>query len=473
MKKLIYSKIIPYLIFLLLMLWYFAPELNLVGLSLGNAIRNKCIISSIVNPSCSVLEVEIAEPVQIGLNLPRTPKFVFLTNRKSSELNLQTSHIEILGSYQIDPNENQIIGNIKAIFGNLAVIKDYSLNSENVQIKELGDFTQISLQSETLPEDASTFIVRAFVDDNSGNTGFNWIYNSTSPDIYGYILARISYLLQYLIWFFAIFGAAIKGISLSIVYDSETKEPLSGAIIRIFSQGKLIKTLVSNSTGVILFRPLKGKYRIEVIKPGYLYPSKLYPQLIDQNYKNLYYGSEIEVTKDNEVLKLNIPLDPENTKINSGFIRKSASAFVSTLDLMNPYMVASIAIIQIIIWPTYLETYVFAAVAAVLIGLQIFNRKRVEGAAGLVIDTYGNPVADARVELYDTEWNKIAEIAVTDSKGEYEFIVPMKNYYLKVVKNGYVMSGIKSDENLLVSLEKQSGRTLRINQKIVLEKVTE
>jgi len=92
--------------------------------------------------------------------------------------------------------------------------------------------------------------------------------------------------------------------SWGIVYDSKTKKPIEGCIIRIFDEpnSKLLDSRVSDAEGRFEFLVKPGKYYLRIINNKYQFPSKK-----SKGYK----GEIIDISEKNKgVINVKIPMDP-------------------------------------------------------------------------------------------------------------------------------------------------------------------
>ncbi|MCL5795515.1 MAG: hypothetical protein M1338_04095 [Patescibacteria group bacterium] len=102
-----------------------------------------------------------------------------------------------------------------------------------------------------------------------------------------------------------------------IVFDSKTKSPIQGAIVRIFDaeKNKLLETKVTDQAGNYNFIVKPGLYYISIIIYQFSFPTKLITKNEIPQYYRVYKGEMIRVTR-NTNLSINIPLDPQGSDIN-------------------------------------------------------------------------------------------------------------------------------------------------------------
>lgn len=476
MKRLLYSRILPLLIFLFMLFWFFLPEIDLLYNSGISLIKQNCLFEKIQHVECKnqIIEIETPKSALFGL---KTPMQIIIQSDIEKELiDLDKSKVYRLGAYIKQENESDITAIIRQAFGKLSVHEEIPVILIDSDCGTENCLNKLVAKSDVELEEGYTLIYHINILTTEGKEYFTYVYGTNTDSILGYFIVRISYLILYLLWYAAIFGGAIKGVTWSVIYDSVTKEPISGAIVRIFKEGRLYKTIVSDRTGVIHARVERGKYTINVIKDGYHFPSKNRLKIVDEEYQNLYYGTELEVNNDNSLFKLNIPLDPVSSEysteknIGRGVIN-TLGGLTTTFDHMNPYILGFISIGQLIVWFDFVETWVFAILSLILISIQFIVKKRFEDQMGIVIDKYGKKLSGIRIDIYEAEWNRLVKSTNTDEEGRYEFILPMGDYYFLVVNNEYKIEGLNYGDKLPVALEGKRGSSLRVNQKIVLEKI--
>jgi hypothetical protein len=96
-----------------------------------------------------------------------------------------------------------------------------------------------------------------------------------------------------------------------VVYDSITKRPIDPAYVVLMDMtGNEIATAITDMNGRYGFAVDPGTYRIVANKTNYQFPStKLAGKESDGLYDDLYFGGDVVVAKDGEIITKNIPLD--------------------------------------------------------------------------------------------------------------------------------------------------------------------
>jgi hypothetical protein len=95
------------------------------------------------------------------------------------------------------------------------------------------------------------------------------------------------------------------------VYDSRTKQPIDPAIVELVdaTSGEVVEQSVTDLLGRFGFLDQRGRYYIKARKTHYIFPSKLITGGTDSIFDNVYRGELIEITKPNDLLVPNIPMD--------------------------------------------------------------------------------------------------------------------------------------------------------------------
>ncbi|MFA5936100.1 MAG: fibronectin type III domain-containing protein [Patescibacteria group bacterium] len=223
-----------------------------------------------------------------------------------------------------------------------------------------------------------------------------------------------------------------------VVYNSLSKQPIELAIVRLLhhESGLVVQTSVTDKYGRYSFAPKPGVYRLEVVKPGFVFPTQhLKDKQQDVDYLDLYHGLTIEVSKD-EVIAANIPVDPvvaEETPRRVIF-KKTLRIVQQNLSLVT--VVASTIALLII------PSLQVALLTLSQVGLYLLFRRLAAPVSakewGIVFDALSRkPIDRVVVRIFDKKFNKLLETQVTDANGKYGFFVRRNVYYVTAEKTGY------------------------------------
>ncbi len=224
-----------------------------------------------------------------------------------------------------------------------------------------------------------------------------------------------------------------------IVYNSLTKQPIQLAVVRLVFAEKnlLVQTRITDVNGRFSFIARPGKYRIEVIKPGHVFPTQyLKTATTDVDFLDLYHGEVIDVKEGGAAIAVNIPLDPvafEETPKKILF-KKSLRRIQDAMGWVS----VLVTLIALAISPSWIVFGFFV----LQIGLH-FLFKRLATAPkpkewGIVYDgSTRSALERVVVRIFDKQFNKLLETQITDKDGKYGFFVGKNIYYLTAEKNGY------------------------------------
>jgi hypothetical protein len=260
------------------------------------------------------------------------------------------------------------------------------------------------------------------------------LVNSASALSFFNLLAYLQYLFTQPI---LLFGRRRKK-KWGVVFNSLTKQPIDLAIVRLvhFESKLVIRTIVTDKYGRYRFLVQPGNFMIEVVKPGYVFPTLyLSNKKEDVDYLDLYHGGKIEVTSD-QVIALNIPLDPVTSEETPRkvLLRKVTHAVRHLLAFCGiPF-----GITVLVISPTAPNALLLLAQIGVYI---LFRRLAVPAKSkswGISIDgKTKKPISNVVVRIFDKKFNKLLETQVTDRNGKYGFFVRRNVYYITAEKPGY------------------------------------
>lgn len=223
-----------------------------------------------------------------------------------------------------------------------------------------------------------------------------------------------------------------------VVYNSLTKQPVELAIVRLLHHGSslVVQTRVTDKFGRYSFLPKPGEYRLEVVKPGYAFPtSHLKGKPNDVDFSDLYHGVPIEVKKD-FVVAMNIPVDP--------VVAEEAPRRVLFKKAFRSIQ-EDLALITVVTSAIALAIAPGVAIALITLGqvgmYVLFRRLSAPAPAkewGIAFDpTTRKPLKDVVVRIFDKKFNKLLETQVTDANGRYGFFVRRNVYYVTAEKAGF------------------------------------
>ncbi len=436
-----YQRLLFYTLFFVMVIGYFGLEISLMAKYVfANGFSSEVLYAPRIR--------EITDPsytLRFGVdNLDR--------------IDLNRSYIKLSGSkYLFNSNEKEY----SYFLDSTKTYSSFNLSDPRVVID--ASTREVIIEDNNNIRERYSIISELYLYDIEGNLTYQWEVGYFNKDEGGYWLGRTSYLIQNIIWFFAIFGFFKVGKSMAVIYDSKTKKPISGAIVRIYSAGRLVKTYITSVIGFMDLKLDKGKYSISVMKQGYTFPSALSPLPADDHYTSLYYGSEFSIAKNGSRLKFNIPLDPEGSQVVTSKINSIASGVFSVVDNANPALLILLSLGQIYQWPGYIDTWIFTAVSALLLMFKYSIKMSSRLYYGAVVDNSGKSIPNITFNLFEAKWERFVRSFTSDSKGRYETIEVPGEYYITVSNPGWVIVGADSSGKLMVK-GKQVGEALFINE---------
>lgn len=250
----------------------------------------------------------------------------------------------------------------------------------------------------------------------------------------------------------------------TMVYNSFTKEPISGAIVRIYNdKGELVTTEITDIYGLIDTRIDSGRYKIVVGASGYSFPSKTLTSGNDGIYKNVYIGEFFDYDSINP-LAVSIPLDSRELSSAKGALIKVRIILEKILSIL-PVVLIIIGLSFSIV--TYVKennstNLVIVISYALLIAVYSYVSYMNKDKYGKVIDQDGRPVSGIVLTLTELEYGRVVAQRLTDKNGLYRFILQPGKYKLSVQDSRYKLV---DDKVYVVGTGKDR---LYINKKLVL-----
>ena len=224
------------------------------------------------------------------------------------------------------------------------------------------------------------------------------------------------------------------------VYDAGTKVPIDLAIVRLIEagSGRVVATKVTDKDGRFAFAPKAGSYRLEAIKPGFVFPSASLANVSEDGaFADLYHGTLIKAAEDGRILGVNLPMDPAQAPLEEARVllsQRNKKAIRKALALTGPLLGAvALAVSPGIPMLLLLLLQLFL--------YQLFKRVAeppAPASQGTVYDLdTRRPIGKAVVRVLSLPYHKVLETRLTDDQGRYSFRVGAGTYYLTALKPGY------------------------------------
>lgn len=257
------------------------------------------------------------------------------------------------------------------------------------------------------------------------------------------------WLLQFLFSqpFILLFGRRRWG----VVYNSITKKPVDLALVRLYDAmtDKLIASRVTDALGRYLFLVDPGEYKITVEKPGFAFPSLLLRHAKnDAEYADIYYGENITIgILGKSAIIANIAIDPNDIKITDKEALRNISRdhLKRIIGSLGPIF----ALLYFIFFPSLYSGILVLLHLFATLAFHRYSAKQIRNYWGHVYDkTDKKPISRAVTRIFSSEYGRMLEYYVTDSKGRYGFLVGANRYYVTGDKPGYETAKT-NDINLL------------------------
>lgn len=222
--------------------------------------------------------------------------------------------------------------------------------------------------------------------------------------------------------------------SWGVVYRAGTKAPIDLATVRLVdaATGRTVATKVTDKDGRFAFTPPAGTYRLEAVKPGFLFPA-----VADGGDDDAYRGNLIQVKEGGALLALDVPMDPAfetEAPVHVLLSERNRRSLRKAVAAAGPFL----GFVALAVTPGLPMLLLFLA-QLFLYG--VFKRLAEPPAAdtqGVVYDLdTRKPVGRAVVRVLSLPYHKVLESRLTDDRGRYSFQVGAGSYYLIALKAGY------------------------------------
>lgn len=226
-----------------------------------------------------------------------------------------------------------------------------------------------------------------------------------------------------------------------IVYNGITKVPIGLAIVRVYrvTDYRLMKSVVTSPEGRYSLTMAPGDYRLEVTKPGFVFPSKyLAGAKVDGNYLDVYTGQTLTVTDREALIAANIPLDPSEAEAYHAPRSLALRRFARSLQTLLAFSGLILSVVVLIIQPSLAAgALLVIQILVMLLVLKLVRPKKPKGW-GIVYDAVTHkPVGNAIIRVFEPKYNKLVETTLSDSHGRYSFLLGANEYFVSYSKTGY------------------------------------
>lgn len=249
-------------------------------------------------------------------------------------------------------------------------------------------------------------------------------------DLYMLLLRYAGALLGYL-------GLKRRSKPWGTVYDAVTKRPIDPAYVVVEKDGKEISTAITDIDGRFGFFLPQGTYTLKANKTHYQFPSTvLAGKTADEVYSDLYFGQPVTTTGE-EILSLNIPLDPigfdwnEFAKTKTDFFQVYSKKELARARVMKwIYRIGFLFTLgNFIVYPSWWNLILLSMYVAIQL-FQWFWKARHQVIS--VRRLSGEPIPFAVIRFYMPEVNQMVKTVVADQMGRFYVLLRPGNYYYTI-----------------------------------------
>lgn len=225
-----------------------------------------------------------------------------------------------------------------------------------------------------------------------------------------------------------------------MVYNSLSKMPVDLALVRLFNldTGKLVQTKVTSSDGKYFFAVNAGRYRIEVRKGTFVFPTLILKGFeTDGKRVDIYHGEAIKVVDKGSVLTANIPLDPAGEKMKTPF-RLIFGKMIRRMQNVISWIGLVVTLVSLYISPTWYMWVLLGVHLSLTLVFRRLAKPPVAKGWGIVYDEQTKkPLSKVVARLFDSKFNKLVATEITGPDGKYYFMAGDNQYYISYDRDGY------------------------------------
>jgi len=245
-------------------------------------------------------------------------------------------------------------------------------------------------------------------------------------------------LLYWLIQILQALGIRKKAKPWGVVFNAETGQPISLAIVRIYEikYNRLLERAVTDNQGRYGFLVKPGEFYITCSKAGFVFPAK---EKKSTFYEKIYTGGNFKIAGKDQSIAFNIPLDPtagSRQMINFWIVVIRINKLLQKIRI--PLLAIGIVFALIMLIISFNILYILSLIFYALIGTLEILRGKNARPYGVVTDVYSHPIPLAIVRIFKKNNNLLVETDVSDSLGRFKFLVPPGIYYITATKPNYI-----------------------------------
>ncbi|EKD43652.1 MAG: hypothetical protein ACD_72C00190G0002 [uncultured bacterium] len=225
-----------------------------------------------------------------------------------------------------------------------------------------------------------------------------------------------------------------------MVYNSLSKLPVDLALVRLFNMdtGKLVQTKVTSSDGKYFFTVNAGRYRLEVRKGAFVFPTIILKGFeMDGKRVDIYHGEAIKVVEKGSVITANIPLDPAGEKLKTPF-RLIFGKMIRRLQNAISWIGLVVTLVTLYISPVWYMWLLLCIHISLTLVFWRLSKPPIAKGWGIVYDEQTKkPLSKVIARLFDSKFNKLVATEVTGPDGKYYFMAGDNQYYISYDRDGY------------------------------------
>ena len=246
------------------------------------------------------------------------------------------------------------------------------------------------------------------------------VANLPMLDFFGHIFAYLA----------ALVTRRKKQKALGQVIDSESGQPVAGAVVRITTSdtGKVLETQVTDAFGNFAFLVAPGTYTVETTKDHYQFPSHM--------ARVGYHGETISFKKETP-LQLTVPGDPELKTISKRLMVLSTINQIA-LVLRLPILILGTVLTLIFAFGQPSVLNMLIAVFYILAWIHELMQRFLMGRfTGQIVDQETNAALDLAIVRLARPDGKLIASKVSNQKGHFLVQAAPGQYNVTVTRRGY------------------------------------